>query len=67
MKLMTLDELRNKDGFKPMHNASGYAWFGGKTHFALADHVSPGDVEDFEDLDFLVIGYANNNKEVNDG
>ncbi len=65
MSDMTLDELRKKGGFKPMHNEGGYAWFGGKTHFALADHVSPGDVEDFEDLDFLVIGYAKNNEETN--
>tara|TARA_R100001015_G_C4633328_1_gene198125 strand:- start:58 stop:291 length:234 start_codon:yes stop_codon:yes gene_type:complete len=77
MKIMTsegefvfpIDELREKGGFKPMNNERGYAWFGGKSHRAFADlsQVSPDDVEDFEDLEFLVIGYANNNKEVNDG
>ena len=66
MERITLDELRKKGGFKPMHNKSGYAFFGGKTHSVLADHVDPDDVEDFEDLDFLVIGYARNSMKKND-
>ena len=48
-----------KLGWKPLATKTGDAWFGGKTHSFLADYVDPDDAENFEDLDFLVVGYAN--------
>tara|TARA_R100000808_G_C2072481_1_gene99446 strand:+ start:314 stop:517 length:204 start_codon:yes stop_codon:yes gene_type:complete len=62
----TIEQLRKEGGFKPMETKTGNAWFGGKTHSVLAKYVDPNDAENFEDLDFLVIGYANNSTEEED-
>ena len=62
----TIEQLRKEGGFKPLANKNGYAYFGGKTHSVLAEHVDPDDAENFEDLDFLVIGYAKNSTEEED-
>ena len=48
-----------KYGWKPMESKYGSAWFGGKSHYKLADYV-PSKVLDqvlFEDIDFLVLGW----------
>tara|TARA_R100000742_G_C4188978_1_gene21675 strand:+ start:62 stop:295 length:234 start_codon:yes stop_codon:yes gene_type:complete len=55
-----------KLGWKPLEAKDGCAWFGGKTHSFLADYVDPDDAENFEDLDFLVVGYANSLTEEED-
>ena len=52
--------------WKPMLTKDGGAWFGGKTHSVLAKYVDQEDAENFEDLDFLVVGYANNSTEEED-
>jgi len=62
----TIEQLRKEGGFKPMESKNGYAWFGGKTHSVLAEYVNQDDAENFEDLDFLVVGYANNSTEEED-
>ena len=58
--MKTIEQLRKEGGFKPMKNKKGYAWFGGKNHSSLLRFIDEKDVENFEDLDFLVVGYANN-------
>ena len=54
------EKLIKKKGWQPMEtSAVGGAWFGGKSHHALADYV-PDQVFDkanFEDIDFLVLGW----------
>lgn len=46
-------------GWNIFDSQEGVAYFGGKTHRALADYLPEGVLEetDFEDLDFLVIGW----------
>tara|TARA_R110002020_G_scaffold353993_2_gene566803 strand:- start:678 stop:1052 length:375 start_codon:yes stop_codon:yes gene_type:complete len=67
-KLMskTIEQLRKEGGFKPMENKNGYAWFGGKNHNGLSMFIDKKDAENFEDLDFLVVGYVNNSTEEDD-
>ena len=54
------EKLIKKKGWQPMEtSAVGGAWFGGKSHHSLADYV-PDQVFDkanFEDIDFLVLGW----------
>ena len=40
----------------------GGAWFGGKSHYKLADYIPKEvfDKKNFEDLDFLVLGWRKN-------
>ena len=46
-----------KHGWKPMKtNNVGGAWFGGRSHSALADYI-PKD-KNLEDIDFLVMGWS---------
>jgi len=44
-------------GWKPLLGKTGVAWFGGKTHTTLANQVPSEDLENFEDLNFLVVAY----------
>ena len=44
-------------GWKPLLGKTGVAWFGGKTHSTLANQVSADDLQNFEDLNFLVVAY----------
>ena len=44
-------------GWKPLLGKTGVAWFGGKTHTTLANLVPSEDLENFEDLNFLVVAY----------
>lgn len=53
-------ELLKKEGWQPMTTKDGTAWFGGKSHKELAKYISSNDIDNFEDIDFLVIGYAKN-------
>ena len=46
-----------KGGWKPLSGKTGVAWFGGKTHTTLANQVPSEDLENFEDLNFLVVAY----------
>ena len=54
------EKLIKKKGWKPMDTCRvGGAWFGGKSHYTLADYV-PSEVfdkADLEDIDFLVLGW----------
>jgi len=46
-----------KHGWKPMKtNNVGGAWFGGRSHSALADYIPKG--KNLEDIDFLVMGWS---------
>ena len=41
-----------------MDSKDGVAWFGGKSHYQLADYLPEKALEhNHEDLDFLVIGW----------
>ena len=53
------DFIKRK-GWNTFDSVEGVAWFGGKTHRALADYLPEGLLEktNFEDLDFLVVGWA---------
>lgn len=54
------EKLIKKKGWQPMDTKEvGGAWFGGKSHYKLADYV-PSKVFDkanLEDIDFLVLGW----------
>ena len=52
--------LIRRKGWNTFDSLEGVAWFGGKTHRALADYLPVGLLEEtnFEDLDFLVIGWV---------
>ena len=48
-----------KHGWKPMKtNNVGGAWFGGRSHSALTDYIPSEKAENFEDIDFLVMGWS---------
>ena len=51
-------KLIKKHGWKPMESKDGGAWFGGKSHNMLANYIPQKEVEHFEDIDFLVVGWA---------
>tara|TARA_R100000773_G_C4129191_1_gene60858 strand:- start:246 stop:449 length:204 start_codon:yes stop_codon:yes gene_type:complete len=53
-------DLIKRKGWNTFDSPEGVAWFGGKTHRALTDYLPAGLLEEtnFEDLDFLVIGWA---------
>jgi len=48
-----------KEGWNPMESEQGFAWFGGKSHQQLAEWLPEKALEDedFEDIDFLVVGW----------
>ena len=48
-----------RNGWKPMKAQGGLAWFGGKTHYQLADYLPKKALDSYshEDIDFLVIGW----------
>ena len=54
------EKLIKKKGWQPMETKGiGGAWFGGKSHYNLADYV-PSKVFDkanLEDIDFLILGW----------
>ena len=58
-----LKELK-KNNWTPMETEDGTAWFGGKTHSSLAKYISKDEIENFQDIDFLVIGYSRNSKAI---
>ena len=63
-----LKELK-KNNWTPMETKDGTAWFGGKTHNSLANYISKDEIENFQDIDFLVIAWSNVNglkEETND-
>ena len=51
-------KLIKKHGWKPMESKDGCVWFGGKSHNMLANYIPQNEVEHFEDIDFLVVGWA---------
>ena len=51
-----INKIVEKYGWKPMDTKDGLAWFGGKTHSCLGDHIAD-EHEDFENIDFLVAGW----------
>ena len=55
-----LKELK-KNNWTPMKTEDGTAWFGGKTHSSLAKYISKDEIENFQDIDFLVIAWSNVN------
>ena len=56
------DQLKHleKNGWIPMNTKDGTAWFGGKSHYKLADYIKDPEEDDrlLEDIDFLVIAYS---------
>ena len=50
-------KLLPKLGWKPLETEDGGAWFGGKSHYTLADHLPKDCDSNLEDIDFLVMGY----------
>lgn len=42
-----------------MDTKDGHAWFGGKSHYSLAESLPKEATEncEFEDIDFLVVGW----------
>ena len=52
-----IDRMKEQ-GWKTLDTKDGTARFGGKSHKELAKYISSNDIDNFEDLDFLVIGYA---------
>ena len=51
-------KLLKRSGWKLMDTKDGCAWFGGKTHYTLIDYLpSDGLEQNYEDLDFLVVGW----------
>jgi hypothetical protein len=53
-----IDRMKEQ-GWQTLDTKDGVAWFGGKSHKDLAKYIHSSDIEEnFEDLDFLVIGYA---------
>ena len=53
-----------KEGWKPMQSEQGFAWFGGKSHEQLSQWLTSEALEDenFEDIDFLVVGWRTDNE-----
>ena len=58
-----INKIVEKYGWKPMDTRDGLAWFGGKTHSCLGDHIAD-EHEDFENIDFLVAGWRRSNENV---
>ena len=51
-------KLLKKYGWKSFDTKTGYAWFGGKSHYPLVDYLPEKALKDnLEDLDFLVVGW----------
>lgn len=51
-------ELLKRSGWKLMDTEDGCAWFGGKSHYSLADYLPQLALKNqIEDLDFLVVGW----------
>ena len=52
-------KLLKSSGWQPMESPDGCAWFGGKSHYKLADYLpkSVTNLYNNEDIDFLVIGW----------
>jgi hypothetical protein len=56
-----INHIYRRNNWTPMETKDGTAWFGGKTHNSLADYISKDEIENFEDVDFLVIAWSNIN------
>ena len=56
-----INKIVEKYGWKPMDTKDGLAWFGGKSHSCLGDHIPEDLIEDFENIDFLVAGWRMSN------
>tara|TARA_Y100001973_G_C5010200_1_gene237981 strand:+ start:252 stop:617 length:366 start_codon:yes stop_codon:yes gene_type:complete len=59
-----INKIVEKHGWKPMDTKDGLAWFGGKSHSCLGDHIAEDLIEDFENIDFLVAGWRRSNENV---
>tara|TARA_X000001382_G_C3103537_1_gene157523 strand:+ start:520 stop:714 length:195 start_codon:yes stop_codon:yes gene_type:complete len=46
-------------GWKPFDTTDGHTWFGGKSHYPIAEFLPEEAMENvnFEDIDFLVVGW----------
>jgi hypothetical protein len=57
-KRLTIKQIRDS-GWKPLATYDGTAWFGGRKHTQLAEYLPDKAFKDteFEDIDFLVIGW----------
>ena len=53
-----MDMIKRK-GWEPMKAEDSMAWFGGKTHYQLADYLPKKAMDNcnHEDIDFLVVGW----------
>tara|TARA_R110000824_G_scaffold8738_8_gene39751 strand:- start:619 stop:810 length:192 start_codon:yes stop_codon:yes gene_type:complete len=62
MSKKTDKQMLERSGWKPLESSDGHAWFGGKNHYILADHLPEEALKhNFEDIDFLVIGWRATN------
>lgn len=55
---ITKKELK-KHGWKSFDTPEGVAWFGGKSHHQLINHIPEDEIENVnvEDINFLVLGW----------
>ena len=53
-----IDMIKRK-GWEPMEAKDNMCWFGGKTHYRLADYLPEEAIDShgLEDIDFLVVGW----------
>ena len=53
------DMFLKNSGWKSLVTKDGFAWFGGKSHYNLVNHLPEDEIEDvnLEDIDFLVCGW----------
>ena len=53
-----IDMIKRK-GWEPMEAKDNMCWFGGKTHYRLADYLPEKVIDNHshEDIDFLVVGW----------
>ena len=54
-----IEEYYKKSGWNMMDTKDGHAWFGGKSHYSVAESLPKEATEncEFEDIDFLVVGW----------
>ena len=61
------EKLIKKKGWQPMETKGvGGAWFGGKSHKGLQKYIPEEKLEHFEDIDFLVMGWADDKESENE-
>ena len=57
-----LQEFLKKHKWNSLETKDGFAWFGGKSHYTLAEAINLKDDETLQDIDFLVCGFRRSNE-----